>query len=323
MLAVMGREKQEQQEAVQTTVTVSSEESQTLCGQTSSRLSKLVDWCLGVQHTQEKVGVDDVDARLEDSLRPLVKLYFLKILLVDIGISLGDVVTDLAQGINLVFDSSWNVQWGTWRYGAAVLGCCWLPLLPTLLPLTTFPPARLGGPQSPASRCLATLGLCLVFPLLPTILYCRILAVRRRFPSYQEKLAFHQLEQSTSEVRAVVSALESPLQFTLLLWLQLRGVLSLPWQADTQLESSCVQDSLGRIACLPSLPTASMIFSLLSILKSVLELNLAPVLTAPALPAPARSRLALHFTLTHAPFLLSSVLFRLAVIAIIVTFLDW
>ena len=38
---------------------------------------------------------------------------------------------------------------------------------------------------------------------------------------------------------------------------------------------SCVEDSLGRVACLPSLPMASMLFSLLSILK-VLPISYSP-----------------------------------------------
>ena len=55
-----------------------------------------------------KENIDEVDGRTKDVLRPLVKLYFLKILLVDIGISFGDLVTDIAQGLNLIFDSNWK-----------------------------------------------------------------------------------------------------------------------------------------------------------------------------------------------------------------------
>ena len=41
--------------------------------------------------------------------------------------------------------------------------------------------------------------------------------------------------------------------------------------------SQCVTDSLGRVACLPSVPMASVIFSVLSIIKAVFDLNIYPL----------------------------------------------
>ena len=74
--------------------------------------------CVSSADSQTVPGadIDEVDGLAEDVLRPLVKLLFLKILLVDVGISLGDVVTDLLQGLNLVFDGDWNIQWTTYQY---------------------------------------------------------------------------------------------------------------------------------------------------------------------------------------------------------------
>ena len=46
--------------------------------------------------------VDGIET--ERAIRSLQKLAFLKIILVDIGISLGDVATDLVQGLSLVFE---------------------------------------------------------------------------------------------------------------------------------------------------------------------------------------------------------------------------
>ena len=89
-------------------------------------------WCLPLPEP-DLVDVDEVDGLTEDVLKPIVKLVFLKILLVDIGISLGDVVTDLLQGLSLVFDGDWNIQWSTYHYGLGVLGVMWLPGLVTLL----------------------------------------------------------------------------------------------------------------------------------------------------------------------------------------------
>ena len=81
--------------------------------------------------------IDQVDGRTEDILKPIVKLYFLKILLLDIGISFGDLVTDIAQGMNLIFDDNWNIHWSTFHYGCVVLAIIWLPVIPMLLHILT------------------------------------------------------------------------------------------------------------------------------------------------------------------------------------------
>ena len=54
-----------------------------------------------------------------------------------------------------------------------------------------------------------------------------------------------------------------------------RGILTLPWSESPS--SQCVEDSLGRVACLPTIPMASIIFSLLSIIKAVFDLNIYPL----------------------------------------------
>ena len=61
----------------------------------------------------------------------------------------------------------------------------------------------------------------------------------------------------------------------LLLFLMIRGILTMPWSEP--LSSKCVTDSLGRLACLPSVPMASVIFSVLSIVKAVFDLNIYPL----------------------------------------------
>ena len=58
---------------------------------------------------------EEVDGVAEELVKPVVKLVFLKILLIDIGISLGDVITDFLQGISLVFGSDWSIQWNTYH----------------------------------------------------------------------------------------------------------------------------------------------------------------------------------------------------------------
>ena len=68
--------------------------------------------------TSRNIGeMEEVDGVAEELVKPVVKLVFLKILLVDIGISLGDVITDFLQGISLVFGSDWSIQRNTYHYG--------------------------------------------------------------------------------------------------------------------------------------------------------------------------------------------------------------
>ena len=112
------------------------------------RLGPLCCVSLADSETTPETDVDEVDGLAEDIMRPLVKLLFLKILLVDIGISLGDVVTDLLQGLNLVFDGGWNLQWGTYHYGLAILAVMWIPGLVVLLHQTRGEAATRLLPES-------------------------------------------------------------------------------------------------------------------------------------------------------------------------------
>ena len=178
-------------------------------------LCNIYSLCCLEQPESEPSEVDDVDGLAEDVLRPLVKLLFLKILLVDIGISLGDVTTDLLQGLSLVFDAEWNVQWNTYHYGLAVLGVMWIPGLVVLLHQATGKATHKLFPNG--SNYVVNIGLGLVifvcFPVIPTILYVRVLLTKRRFRSAQEKLVFLHLEGKSHEIKAITGATESPLVF--------------------------------------------------------------------------------------------------------------
>ena len=78
---------------------------------------------------------EEVDGReAARALQTLQKLAFLKIIFLDIGISLGDVVTDLVQGLSLIFEGDWGLA-PTAHYGAMVVLTCWLPGPLTLLHL--------------------------------------------------------------------------------------------------------------------------------------------------------------------------------------------
>ena len=59
------------------------------------------------------------------------KLVILKVLLFDLAVSFGDAVTDILQGVYLIWwyneKKGWGLKEDTWHYGLWVLGVCWVP----------------------------------------------------------------------------------------------------------------------------------------------------------------------------------------------------
>ena len=274
----------------------------------------------GDDETNEIEG-DEVDGRTEDILKPIVKLYFLKILLIDIGISLGDLVTDVAQGLNLIFDNNWNIHWSTFHYGCIVLAFIWIPVIPMLLHVATSKSLKyFSDSENYLTALLHVLLFVIFFPLLPTLMYAKILFLRRSYSTNRDKLKFMEFEQKTTELKSIVGSIESTLQFTLMLWMMSRGILQVPW--NQQLSSSCVEDSLGRVACLPSIPMLSLSFSLLSILKSAFDMNMVPYVSS-SVNSVTKSKLCQHIVLCFFPFFLCTILFRLSAYAFILTFIDY
>ena len=62
-------------------------------------------------------------------------LIVLKILFVDIWVSLGDAITDFLQGLYLMFDfyAGFSVKEETWGIGVIVIAACWVPGLVAVL----------------------------------------------------------------------------------------------------------------------------------------------------------------------------------------------
>ena len=204
------------------------------------------------------------------------------------------------------------------------LGVMWLPGLVFLLHQATSEATYKLIPEESNSLTKIGLGLAtfVFFPLIPTILYTRVLLNKRRYRSAQAQLIFHQLEANSHEIRAIAGAIESPLEVIVLLWLVLRGILQLPW--DRPLDSSCVEDSLGRVACLPSLLIASVFFSLLSILKTLHDLNIAPLLTKiNQTHSVLKASCSVHLMAQFCPFFLCNIFFRTAAFAFTITYLDY
>ena len=233
--------------------------------------------------------VDGVEAT--KALRSLQKLAFLKIILIDIGISLGDVVTDLVQGLSLIFDSDWNLS-PTTNYGILVILTCWIPAPLTLLHLCLHHRGLAWSPFGVTSTLLVTLICLIFFPLLPTFLYVGVLLSKDN--------SF--LERKAKEVKSITGVTESPIQVVLLGFLMLKGVLVFPWSKEVT--STCIEDELGRRLCLPSIPMVSMAFSLASILKAMYDMNLGPLMKNRS------TQTSTTLFLSKTPFYLSNAIFR-------------
>ena len=233
--------------------------------------------------------VDGVEAT--KALRSLQKLTFLKIILIDIGISLGDVVTDFVQGLSLIFESDWSLA-PTANYGILVIFTCWIPGPLTLLHLCLHHRGLAWSPFGVTSTLLLTLICLLFFPILPTFLFIGVLL------SKDHSI----LERRAREVKAITGVTESPIQVVLLGFLMLKGVLVFPWSKEVT--STCIEDELGRRLCLPSIPMVSMAFSLASILKAMYEMNLG------ALARTQSTQTSATLLLSKTPFYLANVIFR-------------
>ena len=137
---------------------------------------------------------DEVDApSRRSSTAQLVdiafKLAFLKILLVDIGISLGDTVTDFLQGFSLILDlsSPASLHWPTLPYGLALLLASWLPLPITLLHLGFSEEHGIQSYCRSLPSLLLLLLAALLFPFLPTLYYLYLLVSPRGTQAQREE----------------------------------------------------------------------------------------------------------------------------------------
>ena len=189
-------------------------------------------------------NMDEVDGPVADKIvDSFMKLTFLKILLLDIGISVGDIVTDILQSINLIWSSDWSLQQSTLVYGVAVLVFMWLPGIVAVLHFVTH--TRYFHDMGWKKSVPVVLTLLLVFPVVPTVGYFVLLFKKRRFQTREQRDKYKKLETRTREIKTIAGAVESPLQVILLLFLMLRGFIALPW--DESLTLACVQDQLGNI----------------------------------------------------------------------------
>ena len=86
------------------------------------------------------------------------QLAILKLILFDLAVSFGDVVTDILQGVYLICwyneRGKWRLKEDTWHYGLWVLIVCWVPGLVCVMHIITH--HRSYQPQSESSLSICT-----------------------------------------------------------------------------------------------------------------------------------------------------------------------
>ena len=102
----------------------------------------------------------------------LLKLSFIKILLFDIGISLGDSVTDFLQAFSLIFDETDdNFQITTFKYGVYLLLASMLPTIIAMIHIGLSKDVGIiNKVDSIWSWILMIIG-GIFFPFVPTFFY--------------------------------------------------------------------------------------------------------------------------------------------------------
>lgn len=208
-----------------------------------TRISNLSNTTNKIETAESGVEDETDGNNVSARLRSLNKLMFLKIILIDIGISVGDVITDTVQGASLIFTPDWSIA-PTASYGILVLATCWIPAPVTLIHLCASRYHQVVKYQSTLYLILASVLFLLFFPLIPPFLYFLLLLRKQRVSNTREMLAYSDFQQTADEVKAITGVLESPLQMVVMGLLMLKGVIVFPW--NREISSSCIQDELGR-----------------------------------------------------------------------------
>jgi hypothetical protein len=184
----------------------------------------------------------------------------IKVFLWDLIISVADVVTDFIQGYTL-----YNTP-GTEVYGLVSLGINWLPGLAASIHLVSMYRTNIAW-----HRVILYAFLLLIFyPVVPFCAFVYLLYKKPKSASMPVTEEFKQAEYLTTMAYAISGGLESPIQLIYQVWLVLNGVISLEW---SKISTISFTDWEGNHIYLPFTSSLCITFSVISILKAVLEFN--------------------------------------------------
>ena len=237
------------------------------------------------------------DCEPEEVGNPIGALLTLKILLIDIPISLGDCVSDLAQAYTLYMD-------GKHLYGAITFGINWIPGLIAAIHLIAVHRHQFQWYMTLFYAFL----LILFYPLVPTLALIGLLWSKN----------IEKAEYKAVVAHAIRGTIESPIQLIYQLWLAMCGVVELSWG---KMFSLSLTDWEGNTIYLPLTAGVCIAFSILSILKAVLDFNTIRI----HIESVTNFKKYLEFctiSLDYLPYLASSSFFRITAIVLNVGYLN-
>ena len=167
-------------------------------------------------------------------------------------------------------------------------------------------------------RYIIVILLCLFFyPAIPLI--ANILVIWRM--NNKDSIAFSRTRLFASIARNISGCFESPIQMIITLWLIGKNVLDVPW-SQASLGAEVITDQYGNAVPVPQIPIISMGFSILSIMVSVIQINILNVYVE-NLNSWDSVKKAVNLSAGHFPFFLSTCLFRMFSMAFVLLFLNY
>ncbi len=238
----------------------------------------------------------------------LLSFLTLKVLFWDLVICIGDLVSDLAQGIALLTTEDRAV------YGIITIGINWVPGAAASIHLLSMYRHEL-----PWQKTLLYAALLLVFyPIVPTLAFINLLWKKPRSSNDPVTPEFREAEARTVIAHAITGGLESPIQLIYQVWLVLNGLVDLDWNAVSSLTFT---DWEGNTIYLPFTSSLCIVFSVISILKATMEFNVMRMHVA-EVSSWSKSFTCFRLYTNHVAFLASAAFFRCASIIAIVTYLN-
>ena len=184
----------------------------------------------------------------------------IKVFLWDILISMADIVSDFLQGYTLFHLP------GKRSYGIASLAINWIPGLAGFIHVISMYRNVL-----PWYKVISFAFLMLI--LYPVIPLCSFVYLMYKKPkSVDEPVGpeFTQAQYFTTIIHAMTGGLESPIQLIFQVWLVLNGVILWDWNQVTNLTFT---DPQGNTIYLPYTTSLCVCFSVVSILKALVDFN--------------------------------------------------
>ena len=161
----------------------------------------------------------------------------------------------------------------------------------------------------------------LFYPVIPVLAYVNLLWAKPKRNGRGEAASsakFREAEYFACTAHAISGGIGTPVQLVFQVWMMLNGVM------DARLkEFSCitVSDWEGNSVCVPIVSSLTLLFSILSILKATIDLNIIRVHTQ-SITTLAKGVDFACITIDHLPFLSVAAAFRIASVVLCILYLS-